>query len=188
MPRPHRRNSAPKSPDDHELLAFLDFWRDLPPEERCIRLHRARLLRLAMRQGLNEHDAEDVLQAVFLKLARRHEAPRDVEAWLNKVATNQAIDLSRAKKSEAARLRALAEAGRARAAHEGGDAAPGESLRAALDALPDEHRTILWDRHEGYKPREIARRHGIALSTAYKRLHRAGMALREALRDRRAWA
>lgn len=70
-----------------------------PPElEQIFREHHAGVLRAAYRVTGNASDAEDVLQTVFLRLARRQPdaLPMDnAAAYLHRAAVNAALDLVR---------------------------------------------------------------------------------------------
>jgi RNA polymerase sigma-70 factor (ECF subfamily) len=63
--------------------------------------HHARVFRTALRITGNATDAEDVLQTVFLRLAKREEAvdlAPGAGSYLNRAAVNAALDLLRARK------------------------------------------------------------------------------------------
>src|SRR5271166_4832893 len=60
--------------------------------------HAPMVLRTCMRQVGNLHEAEDVLQAVFLALAQRPEAvDRSLAGWLHEVARRTSLKLVRSR-------------------------------------------------------------------------------------------
>ncbi|MEP6537899.1 MAG: RNA polymerase sigma factor [Bryobacteraceae bacterium] len=65
--------------------------------------HRTRVFRAAYRITGNINDAEDVLQTVFLRLARREDpaAVQNLESYLYRAAINAALDLLRSRKTSA---------------------------------------------------------------------------------------
>jgi len=126
----------------------------------------------------DEHDAEDVTQHVFAKLMtaiRRYE-PRSVpfSAWILRVARNVALDHLRQRHPipvEEVRRSDLPP-----------DHARAEGLQEALDALPDDQRTVLLLRHMvGLSPGEIAERLGRSESSVHGLHHRGRQAVRETL-------
>ena len=65
--------------------------------------HRTRVFRAAFRITGNVNDAEDVLQTVFLRLARRDDpgSVQNLESYLYRAAINAALDLLRSRKTSA---------------------------------------------------------------------------------------
>jgi len=55
------------------------------------------LMRFCFRYLGSREEAEDVVQEVFLKVLRRHDAPENFRAWIYKVARNRCLDVKRAK-------------------------------------------------------------------------------------------
>jgi RNA polymerase sigma-70 factor (ECF subfamily) len=124
--------------------------------------HHARLCRAAYRITGSASDAEDVLQNVFLRLARTGDGPEpggNLEGYLYRAAINTAVDLVRARRrqptsgpdSEAAIERTASGAG------------PGDEielrgwLRQALVSLSPRQAEMFVLRYlEGYDNREIA--------------------------------
>ncbi len=68
--------------------------------EQIFNEHRTRVFRAAYRITGNATDAEDVLQTVFLRLARRDDpgAVSNLESYLYRAAINAALDLLRSRK------------------------------------------------------------------------------------------
>ena len=64
-----------------------------PSPEQMFRLHRTRVYNLARRMLVNEADAEDVMQDVFLQVTRKVDSFRgnsDVTTWLHRLTVNAA--------------------------------------------------------------------------------------------------
>jgi RNA polymerase sigma-70 factor (ECF subfamily) len=72
----------------------------LPPLEDVFREHHAMVFRAALRITGKAEDAEDVLQTVFLRLARREDEAPDIShlpGYLRRAAVNAAFDLLRSR-------------------------------------------------------------------------------------------
>jgi RNA polymerase sigma-70 factor (ECF subfamily) len=134
----------------------------------------------------DRHEAEDLTQAVFVKLIRVIHSYEDrgvpFAAWINRVARNTALDHLRASR--------LVPCEEVRANEESSDHADYErlwSLREALDELPQNQREVLVLRHiAGLSPSEIAERLGRSEGSIHGLHHRARGALRSALLERGA--
>ncbi len=127
------------------------------------------------------HDAEDITQTMFAKLMHsivRYEE-RDVpfSAWILRVARNAALDHIRARRQIPVE--------EVRATEERDDQIGFErsqSLRTALDQLPEEQREVLVLRHiGGLSPTEIADTLGKTEGAIHGLHHRGRKALRAAL-------
>ena len=127
------------------------------------------------------HDAEDITQNVFAKLMRaigKYEE-RDVPfaAWIVRVARNAALDHMRARR--------VVPCEEVRTSDEGCEQAGVErlqSLREALEQLPEEQREVLALRHiAGLSPGEIAERLQKSEGSIHGLHHRGRGALRAAL-------
>lgn len=167
--------------------------------ELIMRRHNRRLFRLARSLVRSDEEAEDVLQEAYLRAYRRLRGLASGEAlaaWLARIVANEALG----------RLRALGrvvslEDFRARAGTEDDDGAddgpasddPGPErlaasaelrrlLEAAVDALPDEFRSVFVLREvEGLSTAETAAWLAIRPETVKTRLHRARRLLQESL-------
>jgi len=132
---------------------------------------------VAMRMTNDVSAAEDLTQAVFLKLWSTPELFRggNFAAWIVRVTRNRALDMlrSRAGRSESELPESLPEADSIEdVAFANIDAS---RLRAALDTLPAEQREpIELGFFSGITHEEIARRSGIPLGTIKTRI-RAGL-------------
>jgi RNA polymerase sigma-70 factor (ECF subfamily) len=153
-------------------------------EHEVLGLHdqlRGRLLRYAISLGLTPHDAEDVIQEVFLALFRHLQAGRsrvNLGGWTFRVTHNLSL-----KK----RIRRHADIGTADgdrwAFHlESADGTPEEEaifnerhriLRRTFEALPEVDRLCIQLRAEGLKYREIAEVLGISLGGVANYLSRS---------------
>jgi RNA polymerase sigma factor (sigma-70 family) len=80
-------------------LKSLRLVTEQPPSEleKLFRTHYSRVFRTAQRVTGNAADAEDVLQTVFLRLAKGHEydLTQNPEAYLSRAAINASLDLLR---------------------------------------------------------------------------------------------
>src|SRR6187397_1989565 len=72
---------------------------NLPTWEDIVRLHSARVYRLAYRLTGNPHDAEDLTQEVFVRVFRSLSSytPGTFEGWLHRITTNLFLDQARRK-------------------------------------------------------------------------------------------
>jgi RNA polymerase sigma-70 factor, ECF subfamily len=129
------------------------------------------------------HEAEDITQTVFAKLLpaikkyERRAVPFD--AWLMRVARNSALDHLRCK-----RQIPFAEVRTADGVHEHMCSERLESLRTALDRLPENQREVLVLRHiAGLTPGEIAVALDRTESSVHGLHHRGRVALKAALRE-----
>lgn len=167
----------------------------LPPRpesdlERIFTEHAPRVFRAAQRITGNAADAEDVLQTVFLRLARRETeidlAPGPA-SYLYRAAINAALDVVRARKraawvplEEAPPPLALDPASRADSGVERRQSAG--ALRQALATLPPRAAEMFALRYfEGQSNRDIARLFGTSQGVVAVLLHRTRYRLRKQL-------
>jgi len=156
--------------------------------------HHGRVFRAAYRITGNASDAEDVLQNVFLRLARREQAePADdgspdpatnLEGYLYRAAINSALDLCRSRR----RQPAVGTDGAPEPAASG--ARPGDELelrgwlRQALGLLSPRQAEMFVLRYvEGYDNREIARLLTTSQAVVAVSLFRARGRLRKEIRS-----
>jgi RNA polymerase sigma-70 factor (ECF subfamily) len=152
-------------------------------------LHHERVFQAAWRVTGNASDAEDVLQAVFLRMLRREDDSIPSEAagaYLQRAAVNAAVDLIRRRKAAKTdpideRHGALAALGPDPSAqHETREAQ--RRVREALAGLTPRAAEIFVLRYfEGHGNREIARMLGTSWSTVAVTLHRARTRVRKSL-------
>ncbi|MDP9393740.1 MAG: RNA polymerase sigma factor SigE [Actinomycetota bacterium] len=163
-----------------------------PSWDDVVRLHSARVYRLAYRLTGNAHDAEDLTQEVFVRVFRSLSTytPGTFEGWLHRITTNLFLDMVR--RRQRIRFDALADDASERLA--GREPSPAQSyddrhldhdVQSALDALAPEFRAavVLCD-IEGLTYEEIAEVLGVKLGTVRSRIHRGRSQLRAALDHR----
>jgi RNA polymerase sigma-70 factor, ECF subfamily len=132
----------------------------------------------------DRHEAEDLTQAVFVKLIRVIHTYEDrglpFAAWIHRVARNTALDHLRA-----SRTVPCEEVRPEGTSSEATDYERLWSLRDALEELPDTQREVIVLRHiAGLSPSEIAERLGKSEGSVHGLHHRARRALRSALIER----
>jgi RNA polymerase sigma-70 factor (ECF subfamily) len=163
---------------------------DVSGLERIFLEHQGRVFRAAFRITGNAQDAEDVLQTVFLRLARREEgelAHRNLPSYLYRAAINAALDLLRAREQPERVTLEDAEG----SLPENPDFGPERLheaaeirswLRRALARLGPRAAEAFALRYlEGYDNPEIARMLGTSRLTVAVTLHRARFRLRQEL-------
>jgi RNA polymerase sigma-70 factor, ECF subfamily len=151
--------SAKPSEIEREVMELFEQFRDP-------------LLRYALSFGIPVHDAEEIVQDVFLSLFRHLQLRRsrqNLRGWIFRVAHNLTLKQRHANQKSRNRLGpdlAIAE--------DPSDPAPNpeeqlssaqrrERLLAVVHALPEADRDCLWMRAEGLRYREIAAVLGISL-------------------------
>jgi RNA polymerase sigma-70 factor (ECF subfamily) len=161
----------------------------------------SRVFRIARGITRTDADAEEVVQDVFLTLARKidsFEGRAAVGTWIYRVATNAALIKRRGKRAQLEvsleNLPTFMQDGHREPAklppgrlvrHSGGGAARRRAravLARAIDELPETYRAVLVLRDvEELSNEETAGILGESVSSVKSRLHRARMALREQL-------
>jgi RNA polymerase sigma-70 factor, ECF subfamily len=158
--------------------------------ERLYDEHAQALFAFLLNLTRDEDDTRDVLQEVFIKLARQPEllrGVRDERAFLLRLAHNAAIDLMRRRGTRDKHHEAFGADAEARSpfasADDPDEAAFRAELSAALGELPPEQRAVvhlkLW---EGLTFEQIAAALSIPLNTAASRYRYGLDKLRERLR------
>jgi RNA polymerase sigma-70 factor (ECF subfamily) len=183
-------NSGQKGPDSEAQWAA-------PSWDEIVRVHSARVYRLAYRLTGNQHDAEDLTQEVFVRVFRSLATytPGTFEGWLHRITTNLFLDGARRRQ----RLRFEGLGDEVAQRIPSNDRSPAQAwddnhfdgdIQAALQSLPPDYRAavVLCD-IEGFSYEEIAATMGVKLGTVRSRIHRGRAQLRAALahrdRDRR---
>ena len=153
--------------------------------EEVVRKYSDMLYRLALAKTGNSHDAQDIVQEVFLKLIRSGKTFTDQEhrkAWLIRVTVNAGKNLNRS-------------AFKRKNTGESPDFAKSEDnafsrletrevVRPAVMSLPEKYRIIVHlFYYEDLQITEICKATGLGLNTVKSRLHRARNILREKLKE-----
>jgi RNA polymerase sigma-70 factor, ECF subfamily len=158
-----------------------------PELERLYDAHASGLFHYLVTFTKTEADARDLLQDLFIKLARLDElsALQNEKAFIFRLAHNIAVDWLRRRKvrwdSEERLIRELD--GRTQVAQDPDTGVLARHFATAMQSLPDEQRTVvqlkLWD---GLTFEEIAQAQNIPLNTAASRYRYALDKLRALLR------
>jgi RNA polymerase sigma-70 factor (ECF subfamily) len=139
-----------------------------------------RIYRLTLRLTGNAQDAFDLTQETFVRAFQRitaFDGRAAVGTWLYRIATNEALQLFRRRRTEQRHLAALAE--RRAAAADSASASSRLEIDDALAELSEPHRAILILRYqEGLSYDEIAEALDVASGTVASRMNRARAELR----------
>lgn len=145
-----------------------------------------RIKQFILKRIPDEHNAEDILQEVFLKIHARIDTLRDEEklqSWMYQIARNVIADYYRQHKATVALSEALLLPDEPVVDDDVvKDLLPG--VRTMVTSLPDEYRqALLLTEYEGLTQRELAERLGLSLSGAKSRVQRAREKLKAMLLD-----
>ncbi len=152
------------------------------------------LYALAYRLLGDRHEAEDVLQEVFLKLAGAPVLARpdeEVRAWLRRVCLNAGANRLRGRRRSSEHLQLVGRLTEVADADAGDDDPLAgvlrherqQSVRRALAALPERQRACLLLRQSGYSYAEIAATLDIAIGSVGVLLARAERTFRDTYHD-----
>jgi RNA polymerase sigma-70 factor (ECF subfamily) len=167
-----------------------------PPDADALISHTGFVRDLAFRLLRDAHEAEDVVQQVFLTAMRRPpETNRPLRPWLRRVARNLAIDVhrSRGRRERSERIAAIDEPLEPSPDIGSIDTAKSE-LASVVLALPEPYRTVVLMRfYDELSPGAIARRLDIPVETVRTRIKRGVAQLRGRLHGddeekRQLWA
>ncbi|MDQ3262720.1 MAG: sigma-70 family RNA polymerase sigma factor [Myxococcota bacterium] len=190
---------TPTEPSDLELLAQAQAGA-MEAFEALVERHRDRVFGLALRMTRSEADAAEITQETFLA-AYQHLADFRGEAafgsWVHRIAANHALmrlrhrrvvkaaeaDLTGPEFNERGSYAEYPQGDWSRRADEKAlDAELGEAIRRASDRLSEDYRQVfLLKDVEGLSYEEIAGITGDSVPAIKSRLHRARLALREAI-------
>ena len=185
--------------DDRELLARAQAG-DMSAFEALVGRHEDKVYGLALRMTRSEADAAEITQDTFLS-AYQHLSEFRGEAafgsWVHRIAANNALmrlrrqkvldivsdDLAGPEFTERGSLAEPPESDWSRRADDQLlDEELGRAIQAATDALPEGYREVfLLKDLEGLSYEEISEMVGISVPAVKSRLHRARLALREAI-------
>ena len=187
-----------------EVLVERARAKDEPAFEELVNRYENKLYRLAMRFVRNETDAQEILQDAFLSAWRNlpsFEGRAQFGSWMYRVTVNAALMLLRSRNRhpevtvddiEPTVLNdAVAESGQLMRANSDWSQRPDEQLQSeemrahiqtSVNALPDGLRTVFLLRDvEEMSTEDTAEMLGLSVPAVKTRLHRARLALREAI-------
>ena len=149
--------------------------------------HSRLIFGLALRLLRDQHEAEEVLQEVFVQVWTRagtyHHALGSPAGWMVGIARNRAIDRLRSRARRADAVMAIPPAGGA-----DGLAPAGEQqldIQRALESLPPDQRGLIEQAFFlGFTQSELAERHGLPLGTVKTRIRTGLRTLRGQLEGR----
>jgi RNA polymerase sigma-70 factor (ECF subfamily) len=194
-------SSATSDRSDDELVS-LARNKDYAAFEELLNRYQDKVFRLAFRFVRNESEAKEILQETFLSIWRKldtFKGDSQFSSWLYRIAANAALMRLRAQRRHPEISTEELPSGFLDQYQYGALPAQGENwarrpdeqlqsdelrrhLQEATDALPEIYRTIFLIRDvEGLSTEETAELLGISVPTVKTRLHRARMALREAI-------
>ena len=208
MPQ-HDTDHSPDGPASSTLAGLTDEVlvgrarsKDVAAFEELLGRYEDKLYRLAMRFVRNENDAQEILQDVFLSAWRNlpgFEGRAQFGSWMYRVTVNAALMFLRARNRHPEVMLDDIEPGVLHKATEQSEHGSSEDwsqrpdeqfqseelrrhIQAAVDALPDGLRTVFLVRDvEGLSTEETAELLSLSLPAVKTRLHRARLALREAI-------
>jgi RNA polymerase sigma-70 factor (ECF subfamily) len=141
---------------------------------------------IALSKLRNMHDAEDVMQDVFIEVYRSFDTirnPQNVRAWLYKTTLNRCNDHFRKLSRREKRERIFAEKYQNNPSTEGpGARGRNDVVRRAIELLPEDYRHVLMLKHFAmFSYAEISEMTGLSQSTITGRLQTARKMFRERL-------
>ena len=157
--------------------------------EELYRSHAGRLYNLVYRMAGAQHEAEDLLQEVFLQAHRKlgsFKGESSLGTWLYRLAVNHCLDFLRGRQARMARSSDSLDAEGASEPAAVSPAIPTAisrlDLERAIARLPDGCRAafILHD-VEGFEHNEVAKLLGVSEGTSKSQVHKARMKLRAML-------
>jgi RNA polymerase sigma-70 factor (ECF subfamily) len=201
---PRSQPASPPVEVSDEILVERARGKDESAFEELVGRYEDKLYRLAMRFVRNETDAQEILQDAFLSAWRNlpsFEGRAQFGSWMYRVTVNAALMLLRTRNRHpevtvddvdpAVLNDAVSESGQMMRASADWSQRPDEQLQSeevrkhiqtSVDALPDGLRTVFLLRDvEELSTEDTAEMLGLSVPAVKTRLHRARMALREAI-------
>lgn len=198
-PQPPPESNVPAVVTDEDLVARAR-TKDYAAFEELVDRYEDKIFRLAFRFVRNETEAKEIVQDTFLLVWRKldtFKGDSQFGSWLYRVATNTALMRLRAQRrhpeisTEELPVDYLDNYGQLPAAGENWAKRPDDELQSdelrrriqkAVDELPEIYRTVFLIRDvEGLSTEETAEVLEISIPTVKTRLHRARLALRDAI-------
>jgi len=198
-PHPPPESNVPAVVTDEDLVARAR-TKDYAAFEELVDRYEDKIFRLAFRFVRNETEAKEIVQDTFLLVWRKldtFKGDSQFGSWLYRVATNTALMRLRAQRrhpeisTEELPVDYLDNYGQLPAAGENWAKRPDDELQSdelrrriqkAVDELPEIYRTVFLIRDvEGLSTEETAEVLEISIPTVKTRLHRARLALRDAI-------
>jgi RNA polymerase sigma factor (sigma-70 family) len=149
------------------------------------KLYSRAMYNTALRMVQNPHDAEDILQSIFVEVFTKLDSFRyesSIGAWMKRIAINKCINFLKSRRLSLSELTAQAD----RAEDVTPDVEPAysiERINEAIAGLPDGYRVVFsLYAVEGYDHEEIAQILAITEATSKSQYSRAKAKLRETLK------
>lgn len=148
------------------------------------RLYSRAMYNTALRMVRHPHDAEDLLQSVFLEVFSKLESFRyesSIGAWMKRITVNKCINFLKSRKLELAELTTSHDRAEVPEAAEESIWSV-EKINQAIQQLPDGYRVVFsLYAVEGYDHEEIGQILGVTEATSKSQYSRAKAKLREML-------
>ena len=159
---------------------------DLAAFEKLFHLYGKKLYSLCMRMSGNSHEAEDLMQEIFVILIKKIKAFRGdskFSTWLYRVAVNTCISQLRKKKKNLVPLAEEDEPAKILSVQPS-PVAQRETLKKAIASLPPGYRTaIVMHDIQGFNHAEIAETLGISVGASKSQLFKARRKMRETMAE-----
>lgn len=149
------------------------------------RLYSRAMYNTALRMLRHPHDAEDVLQSIFIEVFTKLDSFRyesSIGAWIKKITVNKCINFLKSRKINFTELTAGSDKMEP-PEHEPEPAYTVDKINKAIATLPDGYRVVFsLYALEGYDHEEIGQILGVSEATSKSQYSRAKSKLREMLR------
>ena len=194
---------APRGAPSDEALVERAKAGDFAAFEQLVSGHQERVYRLALRMMGTESDAQEVVQDALLSAWRnlqKFEGKAQFGSWLYRIAANAALMMLRTRRRHPqVSMEEVTALGADETGVDGFGAGAGDdwskrpddqlqstelraAIQAAVDALPESSRQVFMVRDvDGLSTEETAETLGLSVPAVKTRLHRARLALREAI-------